>query len=219
VAHTGATLYGFEVNKATQKYKDVSKFIEQFNKKTVQKHVYVNVDITDIKADGSRMAKQVPVPRYPHQYAKVFNRYAILQFKYRGKPAVTGILAYILFYVKKEDQEVTLSPSHLARIMEYKGNNMTEIEVIELLKKELDEIKKDGNVVITTIDGDTVIPLKELIKQPVSGILYDLNRDELTLISTVPAHRYTNDYATIQVIRELKEQLDEANFILEGLRK
>jgi len=66
-----------------------------------------------------------------------------------------------------------------------------------------------GNVVVSTFEGLKVMPLKDIIKQPASGILYDINRDEATILTFIENPKWINDYACAQVIRELKKQLDE----------
>ena len=72
----------------------------------------------------------------------------------------------------------------------------------------LGEYKK-GNVVFMTIEGPMVAPLKEYIKQPTEGLLYDLNRDKATVLTQIKNHaKWVNDYAVAIVIEELKRQLD-----------
>ena len=71
--------------------------------------------------------------------------------------------------------------------------------------------EKEGNVVIMTCDGPRLINLEEFIKQPTTGLLYDLNRDKatiLTFINEKPA-KWVNDYAVGLVIAKLKEYNDE----------
>ena len=74
--------------------------------------------------------------------------------------------------------------------------------------KILEEYKK-GNVVIATFEGLKVTKLKDLIKQPTDGLLYDLNRIESVVLTFLPDPKWVNDYAVSQVIRELKSQLEE----------
>ena len=72
----------------------------------------------------------------------------------------------------------------------------------------LEEYKK-GNIMVLGIEGLQCMPITEFIKQPVDGILYDLNRDEATVLSFFPDHKWINDYAVAQVIRALKNRIDE----------
>ena len=78
----------------------------------------------------------------------------------------------------------------------------------ELKEKVLAEYEK-GNIVVATVEGLQVIELIEFIKQPVDGMLYDLNRDELTILTFIDDPKWINDYAVCQVIRALKSRIDE----------
>lgn len=78
----------------------------------------------------------------------------------------------------------------------------------DLKDKILEEYKK-GNVVIANIEGLGVAKLADLIQQPTEGILYDLNRDEMTILTFLPDRKWVNDYASTQVIRELKKYIHE----------
>jgi hypothetical protein len=72
----------------------------------------------------------------------------------------------------------------------------------------LEEHKK-GNIVYMGIDGPVSVPLQDFIKQPADGLLYDLNRDEATVLTFIKKHeKWVNDFAVAKVIRELKRQLD-----------
>ena len=69
--------------------------------------------------------------------------------------------------------------------------------------------ERDGKVVINTIDGLYSAPVSEFIKQPTEGILYDLNRDFITVLSFIPDPKWINDYAVAVVITALKNRIDE----------
>jgi hypothetical protein len=71
------------------------------------------------------------------------------------------------------------------------------------------EEHKNGNVVTFTIEGPVAHNLKEFIKQPVDGLLYDLNRLEEVALSLIDDPKYVNDFAVAKVIRELYRQLEE----------
>ena len=68
---------------------------------------------------------------------------------------------------------------------------------------------KNGNIVTATFDGIQAMPLKEFVKQPAGGMLYDLNRCESVILTFIEDPKWVNDYAVAQVIRELKRQIDE----------
>jgi hypothetical protein len=86
----------------------------------------------------------------------------------------------------------------------------------DLKTKILEEYEK-GNVVLATIDGLQVTSLDELIKQPTDGILYDLNRDEATILTFIDNPKWVNDYAACKVIRALKSKIEE--FENDGIKR
>jgi len=71
----------------------------------------------------------------------------------------------------------------------------------------LSEYKK-GNIVINTHEGLMTTKLTEIIEQPADGLLYDLNRDEATILTFINDRKWINDYACMAVIRELKKQIE-----------
>ena len=82
----------------------------------------------------------------------------------------------------------------------------------EIKNKILEEYKK-GNIVVAGIEGLQCMPLADFIKQPVEGMLYDLNRNEAVVLTFLLDPKWVNDYAVAQVIRALKNRIDE----LEGV--
>lgn len=78
----------------------------------------------------------------------------------------------------------------------------------DIKEKILEEYKK-GNVVISSIEGLQVTNLSELIKQPTEGILYDINRDEMTILTFISDPKWVNDYASTKVIRALKNKIED----------
>ena len=77
--------------------------------------------------------------------------------------------------------------------------------IIELIQKK----EKEGKIVIMTFEGLQEMNLKDMIKQPPEGILYDLNRDKMTVLTFIKDPKWINDYAVGLVITELKKQLEE----------
>lgn len=74
------------------------------------------------------------------------------------------------------------------------------------------EAKDDGRVVFLCIDEVLTAPVKEIIKQPADGLLWDLNRDEVTALSWMNKDgmiHWVNNFAVALVIRELKSQLEQ----------
>lgn len=81
------------------------------------------------------------------------------------------------------------------------------------MEKDIKEIvlnaRKEGKVVILTFDGFRTIPLKELVEQPIEGLLYDLNRLEEVVMAFMDDPKWINDFACAQVIRYLKKKLED----------
>ncbi len=84
---------------------------------------------------------------------------------------------------------------------------MSDDKAGELKNKILEEYKK-GNIVVSTSEGIMTTSLKDIITQPTEGLLYDLNRDEATILTLIDDPKWINDYACMVVIRELKKQLE-----------
>ena len=78
----------------------------------------------------------------------------------------------------------------------------------EIKNKILEEYKK-GNIVVASFDGLHGMPIVDFIKQPVEGMLYDLNRNEAVVLTFLPDPKWVNDYASSQVIRQLKKRIEE----------
>lgn len=78
------------------------------------------------------------------------------------------------------------------------------------LEKLVLEQKQKGNIVFDTVEGVRACKLSDFIDQPSSGILYDLNRDELSTLAGKDINlRWINDYAVSQTIHALKAKIDE----------
>ena len=61
-----------------------------------------------------------------------------------------------------------------------------------------------GNIVFMGIeDSPMICPIKDFLKQPIEGILYDLNRSEVVVLSWIKDPKWVNDYAVSKVIQEL----------------
>jgi len=85
-------------------------------------------------------------------------------------------------------------------------------------EKILAEYKK-GNIVVSTFEGLMTMPLKECIKQPDSGLLYDLNRDAATILTFIDDPKWINDYALLMVVIELKKQINDLSLRTSKLEK
>ena len=84
----------------------------------------------------------------------------------------------------------------------------------EIKDRILAEYKK-GNIVVMDFEGIKAMPIKDFIKQPAEGMLYDLNRNEAVVLTFLPDPKWINDFAVAKVIKALKDRIEE----LEGLNK
>lgn len=80
---------------------------------------------------------------------------------------------------------------------------------METIKDKILEEYKKGNVVVSGFEGLQIMKLEDIIKQPADGILYDLNRIESVVLTFLPDPKWVNDYASSQVIRQLKKRIEE----------
>ncbi len=76
-----------------------------------------------------------------------------------------------------------------------------------LQERILQEAKK-GNVVFMGLESPMVVALDEFVKQPVEGILYDLNRSPEVVLTFLDDPKWVNDYAASMVITHLKAMVD-----------
>jgi uncharacterized small protein (DUF1192 family) len=70
--------------------------------------------------------------------------------------------------------------------------------------------RKKGNVVYLALDAVMIAPVAEIVKQPVDGLLWDLNRLEevaLTFMDDPANPTWVNNFAVALVIRELHGQV------------
>jgi len=80
---------------------------------------------------------------------------------------------------------------------------------MENIKEKILEEYRKGNIVVSGFDGLSVMKLEDIIKQPADGLLYDLNRIESVVLTFLPDPKWINDYASSQVIRQLKKRIEE----------
>jgi uncharacterized protein (UPF0218 family) len=86
---------------------------------------------------------------------------------------------------------------------------------MKTIKEIVLEHQQKGNIVVAGMEGLQAMPLADFIKQPVEGMLYDLNRSGLVILQFIDDPKWVNDYATYQVICALKARIEE----LENLNK
>ena len=79
---------------------------------------------------------------------------------------------------------------------------------MNIKEKILEEYEK-GNIVVRANGGLQSMPIKEFIKQPADGMLYDLNRNEAVVLTFIDDPKWINDFAVAKVIAELKNKISE----------
>ncbi len=86
------------------------------------------------------------------------------------------------------------------------------MEDYEKIRKLIEEKWAEGKVVLMTIEGLASVPVREIVKQPVEGLLYDINRDMGTTWTLfrdgeqLPVIRLVNDIAAAHIIEYLMSQ-------------
>ena len=86
---------------------------------------------------------------------------------------------------------------------------------MEQIKELVLEEEKNGFLVIATFEGLKKAKLSEIVDQPTEGLLYDLNRNETTILTFLNDPKWVNDYACMQVIRHLHEKVNQLQFELD----
>lgn len=76
-----------------------------------------------------------------------------------------------------------------------------------------------GNLVYAHVEGYSVVSVEDFVKQPVDGMLYDLNRGEEVSLSFINEKKWVNDFAVALTIRKLVEQRDAAIATLKNATK
>ena len=76
------------------------------------------------------------------------------------------------------------------------------------VKKTILEQEKKGKIVYMTSGGLMIADLDDFLKQSAEGILYDLNRDRITVLTFLDDPKFVNDFAVGLVITRLKEYVE-----------
>jgi len=72
----------------------------------------------------------------------------------------------------------------------------------------IEEYKK-GNIVCSTCTGLMVYNIDEIINQDIDGLLYDINRDEATILALMDGDKWVNDYALTKVVRRMSKRIKD----------
>ena len=79
--------------------------------------------------------------------------------------------------------------------METKEKEMFE-SIRDMVLSEWDK----GNLVYADIEGLKSIKLGDFIKQPLEGMLYDINRDSATILTFIDDPKWVNDFALTKLL-------------------
>lgn len=83
----------------------------------------------------------------------------------------------------------------------------------EQLKSIADTVRAEyskGNIVFWDCDDNLLTAnLQDFMKQPVDGMLYDLNRSEEVILTFIDNPKWVNDYAMCKIVRELYKRIEE----------
>ena len=71
-----------------------------------------------------------------------------------------------------------------------------------------------GNLVYADIEGLKSIKLEEFIKQPLEGMLYDINRETATILTFLDDPKWVNDFALTKLLEYYYNKCKEQEKIL-----
>ena len=90
------------------------------------------------------------------------------------------------------------------------------MEKEDLRKKVLSEYEK-GNICYRGFDGLYTMPIKDFVKQPLHGMLYDINRNRATILTFLDDPKWTNDFALTVLLEYYYDCCDELRKRVEDL--
>ena len=94
-----------------------------------------------------------------------------------------------------------------------------EKEMFESIRdKVLAECDK-GNLVYADIEGLKSIKFEDFIKQPLEGMLYDINRNAATILTFIEDPKWVNDFALTKLLEYYYNKCKEQEKILSTRNK
>ena len=78
---------------------------------------------------------------------------------------------------------------------------------------------KEGKVVWMSEEGPLVMDFDKWVKQPLAGMLYDLNRDLAVVLTFINDPKWVNDYATVRLLEYFYNKYQNSRVEIEALEK
>lgn len=78
---------------------------------------------------------------------------------------------------------------------------------------------KEGKVVWMSEEGPLVMDFDKWVKQPLEGLLYDLNRDLAVVLTFIDDQKWVNDYATVRLLQYFYDKYQNSRVEIEVLEK
>lgn len=82
----------------------------------------------------------------------------------------------------------------------------------EIIKSIRDKVLAEwdkGNLVYADIEGLKSIKFEDFIKQPLEGMLYDINRDTATILTFIEDQKWVNDFALTKLLEYYYNKCNE----------
>ena len=93
------------------------------------------------------------------------------------------------------------------------------METKEDLKNLILDAWKDGYVVFASFEGLHKQKLEEFTKQPLNGMLYDINRNTATILTSIEDPKWVNDFALTKLLEYYYNKCKEYEKILSTSNK
>lgn len=82
-------------------------------------------------------------------------------------------------------------------------------EIIESIREEVLSEWDKGNLVYADVDGLKSIKFEDFIKQPLEGMLYDINRCLPVIVTYIDDPKWVNDFALTKLLEYYYNKCDE----------
>ena len=90
----------------------------------------------------------------------------------------------------------------------HKELNKDNLKFQNFRDKILSEYNK-GNIAFMDFEGLKSCNIDSFLSKPLEGILYDINRDEVTILTLINDKKWVNDFALTKLLRHLHSKLEK----------